>query len=388
MTADLAEALVWVAAGSLETQQLAVPDPGPGALLLRVEANGVCGTDLHLLSESPPYPTVLGHEIVGTIVSFGPGAKALDSASEQVAVGDRVALFPWIPCGSCWACHRFGPAAATCSNGFVYGIPFELTGAGDQSRHSSRADSYPWFTGGFGQYLYVYPGTYFWRVPEDMPTEIAALLDPLAVAVRTVDMARTATATWDEVLTADAVAVVQGAGPVGLLTAIALRQAGVGKILIVGAPPRPLKAARAVGADDVLDISGLGAAERLARVLSHTKGRGADLVVDCTNQPAALSEALSMVRRLGTVIEVGNMVNTGQTIDVDPAVDICQKNVRLLGMSANPPRSYTEAMALLSRFNHIPFNQIISHCFPQREAVQALGRLHDPDVVKVILCER
>ncbi|NJC73419.1 zinc-binding dehydrogenase [Planosporangium thailandense] len=377
-----ATASIWTAPGRLERRDLPLPPVPVGGLLLRVEANGICGTDLHLLDGAPPRPTVLGHEIVGTVVAFGEGTARLDAGDEPLAEGDRVALFPWIPCGACWACRRFGPAAATCTKGFVYGIPFEATGAGGPSPLEDDATA-PALTGGYGSHLVVYPGTYYWRVPDSMSSAVASLLDPLAVAVRAVDMTRTATGTWDEVLTPDSTAVVQGAGPVGLLTVLVLRALGVHRIIVTGARPSRLAAAASLGAEEVLDVRATSAADRLARVRAMTAGRGADLVIDCSNAPDALTEGIRLSRRLGTVVEVGNMVNAGSEIRLDPAVDICQRNIRLLGMSANPPRSYAEAMALLGR-EDLPFASLVTDEVPLSEPEAAFAALRG-DAIKVVL---
>jgi threonine dehydrogenase-like Zn-dependent dehydrogenase len=377
-----AVATVWAGPGRLERQELALPAAPPGGLLLKVEANGICGTDLHLLSSAPPRPTVLGHEIVGSVVAFGDGTPHLDADDAPLAEGDRVALFPWIPCGGCWACRRFGPAAATCTRGFVYGIPFQATGAEHPSPLEDDATA-PALTGGYGSHLVVYPGTYYWRVPDTMDSSVASLLDPLAVAVRAVDMTRTATGTWDEVLTPDATAVVQGAGPVGLLTVLVLRALGVAQVIVVGARPARLAAAGALGAAEVIDVRATDAGQRLARVHALTGGRGADLVIDCSNAPEALAEGIRLSRRLGTVVEVGNMVNAGSEVILDPATDICQRNIRLLGMSANPPRSYSEAMALLGRAD-LPFAALVTDRVPLDDPRAALTALRG-DAIKVVL---
>jgi len=372
---------VWVAEGTVESWELPLPEPPQGGMLLEVTANGICGTDLHLISQQPSKPLVLGHEIVGRIVAFGGGHSQRDAADEPLRVGDSVALFPWLPCLRCWACRRFGPAATTCTDSFVYGIPPEALGLAPLA---TTATAGPSLTGGFGRHLTVLPGTYLWRVPEHVPATIASLLDPLAVAVRVVDMARTATGTWDEALTPDATAVVLGAGAVGLLVAMTLRAVGVGNVIVSGSRPSRLSAAADIGATTVLDRNALSVDERRTAVMDHTSGRGADLVIDATNQPTALNEAFAMVRRLGTIIEVGNIVSSGVEVALDPARDVCQKNVRLLGVAANPPRSYAEAMALLSRHNEIPFARLITrvHGFDHLDA--ALEDLAG-DSVKVVL---
>jgi threonine dehydrogenase-like Zn-dependent dehydrogenase len=196
-------------------------------------------------------------------------------------------------------------------------------------------------------------------------------------------MTRTATGTWDEVLTPDSTAVVQGAGPVGLLTVLVLRAVGVHRLIVIGARPARLAAAAALGATEVIDVRATDAHQRLARVRAMTGGRGADLVIDCSNAPAALIEGIRLSRRLGTVVEVGNMVNAGSEVRLDPAMDICQHNVRLLGMSANPPRSYSEAMALLGR-GDLPFACLITDQVPLSEPEAALTAMGG-EAIKVVL---
>lgn len=378
-------AQVWTGKNRLERMSLPLPQPRPGGLLLQVTANGICGTDVHFLSREPTAPLVLGHEIVGRITAFGPGHERHDADGVPLTEGDRVALFPWLPCGRCWGCRRFGPGATTCTDAFVYGIPPEAIGLEPLAPAPPGAGTGPTLSGGFGRHLDVRPGTYMWRVPDDMPDTVASLLDPLGVAVRTVDVTRTPTGTWDEVLTSDSTAVVLGLGAVGLLTAMVLRQAGVGTIVASGGRPSRLAAAHAVGIDVVLDTHEHDAAARRGIVLDLTRGRGADLAIDATNSAVALAEAMALVRRLGTVVEVGNIVPDGTTITVDPAQDVCQRNLRLLGMSFNPPRSYSEAMALLAH-HELPFGRLISRSRPFEEADAALRDLAG-DVVKIVLAE-
>jgi len=374
---------VWVSQGVVEQQVVTIPDIADGGLLIEVTANGICGTDLHLINTSPSNPLVLGHEIVGRIVDFGSIHSRVDAAGAPLTEGDSIALFPWLPCLVCWGCRRFGPAATTCSNPFVYGIPPEALGLPPLARTPNSVE----LTGGFGRHLVVKPGTYFWKVPESMPHEIAALLDPLAVAVRSVDVMKTAPGTWDEVIRPDSTAVVLGAGAIGLLAAMVLRSAGVTNIIVSGSRPSRLSLAQDIAAEHVLDIHETDIDERRQYVLDRTHGRGADLVIDATNQPSALGEALGLVRRLGTVVEVGNIVGTGEKLAIDPAQDICQKNVRLLGVAANPPQSYSEAMALLARHNELPFDRLITgrHSFSALPA--ALADLAGDSVKVMILAD-
>jgi len=375
---------VWVSRGVIEQQVLEIPDIPDDGLLIEITANGICGTDLHLISTQPTSPLVFGHEIVGRIVAFGAAHSRTDAANASLNEGDGIALFPWLPCLVCWGCRRFGPAATTCSNPFVYGIPPEALGLPPLARPTDSAE----LTGGFGRHLVVKPGTYFWKVPEDMPHEIAALLDPLAVAVRSVDIMKTAPGTWDEVIRPDSTAVILGAGAIGLLAAMVLRSAGVTDIIMSGSRQSRLSLAKDIAAEHVLDIHETTVDDRRRYVLDRTNGRGADLVIDATNQPSALGEALGLVCRLGTVVEVGNIVGTGEKLAIDPAEDICQKNVRLLGVAANPPQSYSEAMALLARHGELPFDRLITGRYAFSELPEALADLAGDAVKVTLLAER
>ncbi|MFD5429834.1 zinc-binding dehydrogenase [Streptomyces sp. NPDC127084] len=355
-------------------------DPPFGGLLLEVTANGICGTDAHFFAMEPMQPLVLGHEIVGGIVATGTDFTGFDSAGVRVGIGDTIALFPWVPCGQCWGCRRFGPGATTCTQAFVYGIPPEAIGAPPSD---TAITSTVRLTGGFGRHLIVRRGTWFWRVPDGISPAVASLLDPLAVALRSLDVTRTPTGTWDEVLAPDSSAVVMGLGAVGLMTVLALRRCGVGTIVASGSRHQRLAAAEHMGTDAVLDTRSLDREARRRKVFDITAGRGADLVVDATNSPAAFSEALSLARRLGTVVEVGNVVSEGVTTPIDVARDVCQKSVRIIGVTFNPPQSYREASALLSD-RTLPFEKLITATRPLKRAGTALDDLSG-DVIKLVV---
>ena len=354
---EMTTANVWVGRHRFEKIELPLPSPPDEGLILEVTANGICGSDRHFVETDPAAPLVLGHEIVGVIAAFGRGHPRMDAAGVPLREGDTVALFPWVPCLKCWGCRRFGPGATTCSNAFVYGVPPEAIGLETLSASGKGLT----LTGGFGEHVAVQAGTYLWRVPDHVSASVASLLDPLAVAVRSVNLAKTPAGVPEEVLTFDATAVIIGAGAVGLLTGLVLRELGIGRIIVSGSRETRLAAARDIGMDVVIDAAELDVDARREAVLELTHGRGADIVIDAANNPAALGEALRMVRRLGTVVEVGNIVSGDSGITIDPAVDICRRNVRLFGMSFNPPRSYSEAMAMLGRHPAIPFERLITH---------------------------
>lgn len=357
------KAAVWKGKYNIDIEQIPIPEVADSGLLLRNEASGICGTDGHLIQQEPPYPAIMCHEIAGRIEKIGANAnKSLNIYGGPLAEGDRIVLYPWITCGKCQGCRRHRPGTCTtCVNSFVYGVPYSMLGLGGSEPINSRVDEAPFFKGGFAEYTYVFPETYVWKIPEDMPSDIAVLLDPMAVAVRAIEMAQTSPGIVEEGLNTNSKVVVIGAGQVGILAAAYIRALGVEQIIIVGSRSKRLSVARELGqVDEVIDIHSLKPNDRIRLVKKLTDG-GADVVFQCANSIQAFSEGLEMLARLGTFIEVGNMVNQGETVEIDPAKMICAKHARILGMSANNPASFNRAFNFLKRHRRIPFHKILTH---------------------------
>jgi threonine dehydrogenase-like Zn-dependent dehydrogenase len=385
ITREKAKAAVWTGEGRIEVRRLPVPVAEEDGLVLKVDAAGICGTDGHLFPQSTPYPAILGHEVTGTVVDLGRRAnRTLNVFGGPLQVGDRVVLYPWITCGKCNGCLTYGSGTCTvCQNSFVYGIPYEKLGLGGTEGITSDAGLHPHFKGGFGEYLYVFPETYMWKLPEDMPSEVAVLLDPLAVAVRAVELALTSPGVTEEAFTTSSTVVVMGSGPVGVLAAIVAREMGVEQIILTGGRQQRLEiGARLSGADATIDIRETSVDERILQVRDMTGGRGADVVIQCSNSPEAFVEGLEMIRRMGTLIEVGNMVNTGHLVSIDPARHICGKHARIIGMSANSAKAFDKAFQLLKRHRKIDFLQLFTHRCRLEGLQETLDSMDDSDYLK------
>jgi len=381
-------ASVWTAPGVIEIRSWSVPKVEDDTILLQTGVCGICGTDGHLYKQTPPYPAILCHEITGKIVDMGPEAnkKMKIEGGETLSIGDRVALFPWLPCGYCEGCLRYGPGAMTCINAFVYGIPFENLRLPGTSPYSSRSEEFPYFKGGFAEYLYVFPGTYLYKIPDDMPWEVAALLDPTGVAVRAIELAMTCPGTLEESIDFDSTVVVQGSGPVGLLTAVAAKKAGAKQIIMIGSREKRLKVASELCEIDLLiDRRKVDVNDRIKKIKDFTRGKGADIVFECAGTPDAFAEALEIVSHLGTIVELGNSMTPGRNVFVDPCKHICWKSIRILGQSATPPRTFRKGMVLLSNFRKIPFDKLITHEVRVKDVKDALQHMSDKDYVKGIM---
>lgn len=384
---ETGKAAVWKGRYKIDVMNLPIPEVKDDGCLIKVEAAGVCGTDGHLIKEDPPYPAIMCHEIAGRIVSIGKDAnKKLNVYGGPLKEGDRVVIYPWITCGKCQGCMEHRPGTCTtCDDSFVYGIPYSKLGLGGKEPRSSNVEEAPYFKGGFAEYTYLFPETYVWKIPEDMPSEVAVLLDPMAVAVRAVELAQTCPGILEEALSTSSKVVVLGSGPVGALAALTVRLMGVEQVIMVGGRKTRLDIARELAqVDEVIDIHEVPVGERINRVKALTGG-GAHLVLQCANTPGAFTEGLEMVRRLGTHVEVGNMVNVGHEVSIDPAKLICGKHARVVGMSANHPGAFDKAFHILKRYNKIPFTKLFTHTCNVDGVLDTLKKMNDDNYMKGLM---
>jgi L-iditol 2-dehydrogenase len=244
-----------------------IQDPGPGEVQVRIEAVGVCGSDLHAYSEgavgSTPnvYPMVLGHEPAGTIVKTGAGVTRL-------AVGDLGALEPALYCYHCEFC--LSGHHNVCAN----------------IRFLSNAN-YP----GFFRELVNLPATNFLPIPAGMSFGEASLAEPLAIALHSLRLV--------SIRPGETVAVI-GAGPIGLLTIAALRAAGAGRVWAVEPLAHRRDLARGIGADVALEP-----AESVEEILKATGQRGVDCAMDCAAGEHTTAQAIQMTRNAGRVALTG-----------------------------------------------------------------------------------
>ena len=244
-----------------------IEDPGPGEVQVRIEAVGVCGSDLHAYSEgavgSTPnvYPMVLGHEPAGRIVKTGAGVTGL-------AAGDRGALEPALYCYHCEFC--LSGHHNVCANIRFLSNPHHP---------------------GFFRELVNLPVANFLPIPTGMSFNEAALAEPLAIALHSLRLA--------SIRPGETVAVI-GAGPIGLLTIAALRAAKAGRIWAVEPLAHRRELARGIGADVAIEPG-----EAVEEILSGTGQRGVDCAIDCAAGEHTTSQAIQLARNAGRVALTG-----------------------------------------------------------------------------------
>jgi L-iditol 2-dehydrogenase len=360
----------------ITVHEFPVPEIDDESILLGTGLTGVCGSDLHRYQDvgeklDLALPVVMGHEISGRVLKLGRRAHEVMHCADQLREGDRVVVYAQRPCGRCYWCREFGftsrcLGARPPAYGYRYGI----------------VDEPPFFTGGFGDYLLLGPGTWMWKIPEEVPWEAAVLTEPFSMGVRAVERALSLPS-WknEQTLTFGGTVAILGAGAIGVLTAVAARLAGAGQIILLGAPRGALEVAQRVGvADVVINIDRVGPAERIEQVRALTPGGfGADTVFEAAGVPMAFLEGLEMVRPLGTYVELGCMIDTGATVPLNVARHLTQKDVILYTVAAQPPQSIGKALrAIITTHHRIDYPALVGRTLPIAETGQAFQLMEHP----------
>jgi threonine dehydrogenase-like Zn-dependent dehydrogenase len=312
------------------------------AALIRIDACGVCGTDLHILKghwpKPLPWPITLGHELAGIVEEIGPDLRT-DFMGQTLHVGAKVMLPPLMPCGECYYCVHYPARANKCLNPVYYGryIPFAKP---------------PHLWGGWADLVYVdlamLPGTKIYKLPDDMSLMLGSLSEPLTSCVRGLNRAIRNPGAADGFRVGDTV-VVQGSGPIGVLALVAAREMGAGRVIVVGAPEKPrLEMCRAFGAAATVSLEDCPTPEeRIGAVREIVGGFGADVVLECSGHPSAGPEGIEMLRDGGTYVEMGQFTDAGSI--ATNWHRICTKDLTIVGSWAFTANDIPLAIDLLHR---------------------------------------
>jgi L-idonate 5-dehydrogenase len=281
------------AAHDLRIEEQPLAEPGPGEVMVRVGRGGICGSDLHYFEDGGfgtirvRQPIILGHEVAGTVEALGVGVSGL-------SIGQKVALNPSHPCGECRYCRE--GVAQHCLDMRFFGSAMRM----------------PHVQGAFRERIVV-------AAPQCVPVDDecslaeAAMAEPLAVVLHALSQA--GEVAGERVL-------VTGCGPIGALTVLALKAARAGEIVVTDIVDEPLARVRALGADRTVDV----AAERDGLAADEADKGRFDFCFECSGNPRALAQAISVVRPRGTVVQVG----VGGSFDV-PMNVVVAKELRLVG---------------------------------------------------------
>ncbi len=309
---------VWYNNQDVRLEERPVPRIGPGEMLVRIIASGICGSDVMEWYRLDRAPLVLGHEIAGEVVEIGEGVKAYQA-------GDRVAVAHHVPCNTCHYCLSGHPTAC------------------DTLRRTN------FDPGGFAEYvrlpvINVDRGVF--PLPDDVSWEEATFVEPLACVLRGQRRAH--------LLPGQSVLVI-GSGISGLLHVMLARALGAGKIVAVDVNDYRLEAAKKFGAHETY-YAGDFSPQHLREV---NGGFLADLVIVCTGAVTALNQALASVERGGTILF---FAPTGPGVSVPLAInDVFWRNdVTLTTSYAGSPADYTVALKLIQA-RRLPVGEMITH---------------------------
>jgi L-iditol 2-dehydrogenase len=335
----------------LRVEQLPHPgSPGPGQVLLRVTAVGICGSDLHSYKDARigdnilATPLVLGHEFAGVVEATGPEAFAGDFT--PLRPGRRVAVDPAQPCWHCEMCEQGQPNL--CLNLHFCG-------------------SYP-DPGSLCQWMHMPARTCF-PIPDTMDAATAALLEPLGIAVHAIDLAK--------LKVAESVAIL-GAGCIGLSILKLARLAGADPIFVADKFPWRLAVAERAGAIPLH----IEATDPVQAVLAATRRRGVDVAIEAAWADHSVQQAAEMARLGGRLVLVG--------ISEDDQLRFKHSTVRRKGLTIRVARrmkhTYPRSIRMVER-GAVDLSDLISHRFPLAQTPQAfaLNLAYEDEVVKVMI---
>ncbi|MDQ1671394.1 MAG: hypothetical protein QOE40_3455 [Actinomycetota bacterium] len=327
--------------GDLRLEEINVPEPGPGEVLVKVHRCGICGTDLHIAKgnfPAPNLPLVLGHEFSGTVAELGAGVAG-------PATGSRVVVDINTACGHCYFCRRgqklFCPTVAQ------LGV------------HTA---------GGLAEYV-VAPAANLHVLPDSLSLDTATYVEPLACAVHGQD--RIGVASGDTVL-------VIGGGPMGLAHVALSRLKGAARVVVSELDGERKKRAEKMGADVVIDPSETNLGDALNDL---TQGVGPDVVIEAVGSIPTYESAVTVVRRGGKILAYGAPPATAD-MKLRP-FDIYAKELTIVGSYAGTYDTWPRAIELLAAGRFDP-SLIVDSVRPLDEAVQAIeGLERDRSTVKV-----
>ncbi len=326
-----------------ELVQRPIPTPGPGEVLLHMEAASICGTDYHLYSwdhwaqEVLVPPIVLGHELAGRVVGAGAGVTRV---REGDLVGVESHLFDWT-CAQCRAGDMH-----LCRNLRVIGAHVD---------------------GGFAEYMVI---------PEANAIESNGL-DPAVVALQE-PMGNAVHAAFAEPIEGRSVAVT-GCGPIGLLSVGVAKAAGASLVVATDTEPYRLELARQMGADLVLDAR---SPDVVQRVVDATGGDGVEVLLEMSGAAPALTQALSFVTRGGRVSLLGIF---GEPVTIDLSEDVIQRGLRLYGIYGRRIYDTWERTQALLRSGALDVTPIITHRFDLADWERGFELIASRHAGKVVL---
>jgi 2-desacetyl-2-hydroxyethyl bacteriochlorophyllide A dehydrogenase len=343
-------AAIFKEARNFEVVEIPVPKANDDEILLKVEYCGICGSDLHSYTKGLYVNTgqIMGHEFAGIVKEIGKNVSGIEKE-------DRVVIRPLIECGQCKHCISGRPHL--CENGLVDGLAYGRPGA-------------------FAEYITVPKpllGKVVHRLPENVSTKEAALIEPLAVALHAVNLA--------EISLNDKI-VVFGAGTIGLLVSQILKTIGNCHVIQVDLSDKRLEVARKLGVDTTINPKKEDVMKRIVEIAgigSYGIGAAADIVFECAGVPITVNQSIEAVRHGGQIISLALFE---ENVSIDPTA-LVQKEIAWKGSFAYVDE-FPTAIDLVSS-GKVNVNELISHLYSIDDVTEAFEKqLNSSESVKVV----
>ena len=358
--ADTALAAVFHEAGQPMTFELfALPQLQGGEVLVRVTCSTLCGSDVRTYQghRTTPVPTVLGHEIIGTVEAIGPGQPVLDHNGNLVKIGDRITWSIAASCGSCFYCDHDVPQK--CDHLFKYG-------------HEKIVADHP-LSGGLAEFCHLAAGTAILRLPDALSDGLAA---PANCATATVAAAfRTGGQVEGQAI------LIQGAGMLGLTACAMAAQHGARHVIVCDVDAGRLARAERFGATRGLLVAD-DQEDLIAGVQQITDGRGVDLALELSGSPDAVEMGLKLLRIGGRYVLIGSTAPS-RPVALDPE-SVVRRLLRISGNHNYRPEDLATAVTFLTQHGErYPFDELVYDGFGLRDAHAAFDRAIEGDSLRV-----
>lgn len=329
----------------LRIEEREIPKAGPGQLLVKVHTVGICGTDVHFYTHGeigpfkPTKPMIMGHESCGIVAGLGPDVTGFN-------IGDRVAVEPGVPCRKCDFCKRGR---------------YNLC-------HDMKFFSLPPTDGALRRYVAI-DADYCYKIPEGMSMEEASLVEPLSVGMHACRKANIGMGYKVLIL---------GAGPVGLLTMMLAKATGATKAFITDIADNRLRIAKELGADEVINVSGLSPDE-LAKTLVEKFHGAPDVAIECCGVQSSIELAIKAVKDGGRVV----LVALGADRVEIPVLEVVSKEVELCGVIKYAD-TWPAAIEMI-RSGKIKLDKLTRKHYKLEDAVEAFKFSQKGEVMKVFV---
>lgn len=329
--------------GSFEVRQAPELRPGPGEVVIKNMVCGVCGTDVHIFHGEPGSadvnpPVVLGHEYSGEVVEVGEGVTALKP-------GDHVTVDPNIYCGECVYCRN--GKKQLCETMQAVGVTRD---------------------GGFGEYSLV-PAAQAFKLGDSVPYEAGAMAEPVACCLHGIDLAG--------IKAGDRVCIV-GGGAIGLIMLQLAKLSGASSLVLSEPNEKRRQVALSLGADAAIDPTAPDAGSAYEAAL----GDGADVVIECVGNNAAVKSAFQLAKK-GATIVLFSVPKVDATFDL-PLFDVYKKELTIRGSFVNPD-THERAVRLINS-GKLDFTSIITHRFNLDQLPEAIAMQMSSESIKVVVC--